>query len=804
MADRSALDREGAGSNPASGFTANPGYASLQLARALITVEAHDDAATRQRAVKKARKWQTVFEGMLTGNLTVGSRTPVPDAPAWATLEVLTGGFATGTLLAGGALNDHEEALAAHLSVEAGENNRLALNLHFLTERGVAELQERLRNGAYEVELPEEGALLVVGWLLAHGHIENAHDLLDELGPFLGALRFYPRFVDEPRRFGSRVFVRDVNATIGSLEAIQPNRNIVTQRETIEVWLPLYDEAISLLLETVEGAVPDLARGESGSPLPRESGRYRIEGGWPCQRYPDDWSHRVKNLLDRIEAARREHSQSSRPVHRKSSLAQLVPLLKKCATNPKSLKGREVGKIRLAIARYVAKRGTPDSASCLEARQRQAVQAKTPVFSAIAKAVIDRLRPFPGDQGVDSIEPIIQPVNAGEATTCGVEAGTSLPESIRRKAERCLSESVEALVERGIIPSGDVLAEVLPQVTAGVRSAGIGDPQLRQLSAAVYRAFRRRRSLLLLDLQGQVKIDELPWVKAIETFRDETPSIQRASAQVLEEVACLTLTSFPQAILPNKLLQEIRALAKGAGIDLPIVDELAADIFMGEFSPKFTVAAKVAAQLLRGTLYERYYALDYKQVGVLLEGKKRKVSFWNRLSATPPSNPFAQLCISRAGATMSGRDPAINGMIIEQQQVITTQNLAPLFSTMRLADVLAPHLDRMARHCFEWICRRQQINEPKWHARLIMVKNTAYAWRQMVFYLSFLGDQERQEFVAWAEEHLAAQRPDFCDRFSPVLTGLKDAVGGRPVGEGSQGRRFLGWSKERHWLLRGG
>jgi hypothetical protein len=110
----------------------------------------------------------------------------------------------------------------------------------------------------------------------------------------------------------------------------------------------------------------------------------------------------------------------------------------------------------------------------------------------------------------------------------------------------------------------------------------------------------------------------------------------------------------------------------------------------------------------------------------------------------------------------------------------------------------------MARHCFEWICRRQQINEPKWHARLIMVKNTAYAWRQMVFYLSFLGDQERQEFVAWAEEHLAAQRPDFCDRFSPVLTGLKDAVGGRPVGEGSQGRRFLGWSKERHWLLRGG
>ena len=658
-----------------------------------------------------------------------------------------------------------------------------------------------MRTGAYEADLPEEGALLVVAWLLAHGHAEHAHDLLDELGPFLSALRFYPRFVDEPRRFGSRVFVRDVNATIGSLEAIEPNRNIVTQRETIEVFLPLYDEAISLLLETVEGAVPDLARDGSGKPLPRESGRYRIEGGWPCQRYPDDWSHRARALLDRIEAARREHSHSSRLVHRKSSLAQLVPLLKKCATKPKSLKGREVGTIRLAIARYVAKRGTPDSASCLEARAWQAAQAKTLLFSAIARAVIDRLRPLPGDQGVDSIEPIIQPVNTDEATTCGVDAGVPLPESIRRKAERCLNESVEVLVERGVIPSGDVLAEVLSQITAGVRSAGIADPQLRQLYAAVYRAFRRRRSLLILDLQGQVKIDELPWVKAIETFRDDTPSTQHVSRQVLEEVACLTLTSFPQAILPNKLLQEIRALAKGAGVEVPIVDELAADIFMGEFSPKFTVAAKVAAQLLRGTLYERYYTIDYKQVGVLPAGKKRKVSFWNRLSATPPSNPFAQLCTNRAGVTMSGWDPAINGMIIEQQQVITTQNLAPLFSALQLADVLAPHLDQMARHCFEWICRRQQINEPKWHARLIMVKNTAYAWRQMVFYLSFVGVRERKEFVVWAEEHLSGQRPDFHDRFSSVLAGLKDAVSGRPVGDGSQGRRFLGWSKERHWLL---
>src|SRR5690606_16420259 len=85
MADHSALDREGAGSNPASGFgTANPGYAAFQLARALTTAEEHHDPAARQRAVRKAQKWKTVFEGMVAGSIAVGSRTPVSDAPAWA------------------------------------------------------------------------------------------------------------------------------------------------------------------------------------------------------------------------------------------------------------------------------------------------------------------------------------------------------------------------------------------------------------------------------------------------------------------------------------------------------------------------------------------------------------------------------------------------------------------------------------------------------------------------------------------------------------------------------------------------
>ena len=115
------------------------------------------------------------------------------------------------------------------------------------------------------------------------------------------------------------------------------------------------------------------------------------------------------------------------------------------------------------------------------------------------------------------------------------------------------------LIERGLITSGDVVAQVLPQLTSGLRAAGTTDPLLRQLYAAILSAFRRRRSLLLLDMQGQVKIEELPWVAAIEQFRTENLPARELARQTLEEVVGVTLVSFPHAILPNKLLQELRS-----------------------------------------------------------------------------------------------------------------------------------------------------------------------------------------------------------------------------------------------------
>lgn len=714
----------------------------------------------------------------MSGAVDYGSRTPVDGVPGWATLEVVTGGFATGELLADGPLREHEKALLERFRLVPDDNGRLALNAHFLTDEGFSELQERLRTACYDVEVPEEAALMVVAWLAQNGHTEEAHQLIDMLSPYFAELRFYPLPLDRPRQSGPRVHVQNLAATIDDLRRIKPNQRILAQKEAVEIWLPLYDRIVALFLETVEN-------------------------DWPCRNYPAGWQERAVALIGEYARLREHHKLCGRAGQAKGHFAQLRAFLDRCATAPASLTGRDVGRIRHILACYVEKHGAPNSAKCAEARHRQLRDVRGPTFHDIARAILPRLEQLPGSEGLDDISHVTQPLSRAESECSGFQEGAAVPVSIQRKVERCLNETVSVLVERGLITSGESLARVLPQMTSEIRSAGIPDPALRQLYAATYRAFRRRRSLLLLNLEKQIQIAELPWVATIDRFRSKNLSGSELARQTLCDVTLLTITSFPYAIIPNKLLQELRTLATAAELDIPLVDELAADIFMGKFSGKFLESAKRAADLLDRSLYATYYDIDYEEIRRIEAQPARQASFWQRPGPKPEG--FARLCSSRAGVPLGTWDPATNGMIIEQQQILTTQNLAPLFAGLNLIETLRGQLCNMAKQCFRWICKRHQMKTDHWHARLIAVKNTAYAWRQMVFFLALLPERDVADFLQWAERHLCDQSGEFQNRFYPALNGLILAADGRSLDGDSTGRvdarRVLGWSKERHWML---
>jgi hypothetical protein len=127
-------------------FAASPAYPFGRLQRALDTAVHSTDPLVRGRAREKVAWWEQVIAGIASGQLTVGSRTPVADTPAWVTLEVAHGGFVTGRYLAEAPLRDDERERARSLPPGApGSTDRERLNLWYLGDEGQATLLHALR-----------------------------------------------------------------------------------------------------------------------------------------------------------------------------------------------------------------------------------------------------------------------------------------------------------------------------------------------------------------------------------------------------------------------------------------------------------------------------------------------------------------------------------------------------------------------------------------------------------------------------------------------------------------------------------
>ncbi|MBI5366891.1 MAG: hypothetical protein HZA54_07625, partial [Planctomycetes bacterium] len=317
-----------AAADPAVEHSANPGFALGQLGRALHTSGDHPDPEVRERARRRVESWARIFHEMLAGALAIGSRTPVAATPAWATLEVAAGGFATGRLLAGGPLLPHEEQLRARLGLPCdGTADRAALNAHYLGETGRDELRALLKSGHYRLSVPEEGALLAVAWLLEHDEADRARAVLDAIGPFLGRLRFYPERDPAPPPPSSLVHVETIAETLVGLDRMRPAEQVEAQRETLTVWNPLTDRLLALFAETVDGPLPHLCPDAEGRPARRADGAgRRVEGGWPCVRYAADWPARARALLAEAAALRAAHRRCRGPERAGSNLALLLEL----------------------------------------------------------------------------------------------------------------------------------------------------------------------------------------------------------------------------------------------------------------------------------------------------------------------------------------------------------------------------------------------------------------------------------------------------------------------------------------------
>lgn len=738
-------------------------YPVGQMAKALVTAVAHEDARTRARAEERLRRWQQVLDGLAGGRLTIGSRTPVAGLPAWATPVVVRGGFATGAAAAGGPLRLEERKLARRAGVAP---TRLAVFFHYLTDAGLAELAAALDDGRYRVEAPEQAALLTVAWLLRAGDRLGALTLIDTIEPFADRLRFDPTPTRSPAPDPSLVWRATVGETREALASRKPNERVEALREALTVWNPFADELLALWLDTVED-------GRVG---------VRVAAGWRQQ---------GSALLDRYRSLAAEHPRCTKHRKPKENLTVLRTALEEVAAG-RALTPRKRGLLQHAVDAMLRRRGRPGSDEHRALRTRQSADAARPTHVALARVVADRLAPLPDGEGLRAPELLTAPVTAAEARA-DVGEGAPVPERIRLVVGRARSGGVEELIEAGVVPSAEVLAGLVPQLAAAATSRRYPDPALRTLMAATYRAFRTRRSLLLLNLEQQVRLEELPWVQAVAHHRGATARTQQGTAATLTRLGELALGHFPATLLPNPLVRELDALADEAGIDLPFVEELAADIFMGAFTAKFLRAAQLAAELLRGTLYERYYGIDYRAVARMRSPTARRT-----VTRTP--RDFAALCAARSGTRDGGSFVAANGMVIEQAQILTTHNLATLVHRAGVRP--AAGWDALAQQSLATVCRLLERVE-RTPRPLRTIKDAAYAWRHLVFYLSLAGADQQVAFVRASQDELRQHPAATAARLTPLLGGLAHVTAGGvfdAAGRAPLGRRLLAWSTTGHWL----
>lgn len=767
-------------------FGAKSPYLSGLLARARQTVASHDSLLARQRALRRINQLEATIDGIYEGKLKIGSRKPVADLPVWATPEVIRGGFASGRAAADVDLSPDElEAIEQH----SLRRDRGSLFRFLLTDEGQLLLQSMLDLRSYRVDQPEQAALLVLAWLVAHNRTDEAVDLLQAITPFGPRLRFLPSASSTVGPLRSNEFSRwSAAETAERVGNTKPKRQVEVMREALNVWNPMLDAFVELWSQRLSSGLVTSAT--------------------------DTWLTEARGLLAVYEEVVSTHTKCTKHRRPKENLA-ILRAATQTELSGASLTHRELGRVRTSLAAVVSKRGQTGSESHSTIRAAQRKHARLPDHAEFGLIVIERLNLLPSSIGVTSAQAVevSRPIEISEARG-RIIAGMEFPQRLRRLIQDARRGTLNELLRLGTVPSAEVLATFGPQIVSASLARSYNEPDLGAVMGANYEAFRRRRSLLLLNLEKQVQLSELPWVTAVETDRVVS---QNASKNALQTMGAMTLQHFPGTILPNPAVREMTLLAREADLAVPFVEELAADIFMGTFSSKYLAAAKFAGGHLRGSLYERYFDIDYSLVDRLSAEPQGR--------AGPTTSPgFDALVSKRTELNDCGQSWIVrNGATIEQAQVLTTHNVIQLiYGLGLLTNDEHPDLtdlnDGVRRSLTMTDLEVMTDNSYRtavWKLRtglastrpLGFVKDAAYAWRQMILFLTTFDQPAQERWVRTkqkAVEHTFVGEP-VVPVMRTMVSGLAACLdGGRfdDTGRLGEGRRLLGWSGA-HWVLEG-
>ncbi|KAG9392856.1 hypothetical protein J8273_5789 [Carpediemonas membranifera] len=716
---------------------ANPFFGFFQLAGQMRNMDSsrNDLSSDDYRRYKsRAEKWMHTIYGMLTGDIAVGSRAPIKDTPTWVTLEVLRGGFASGDFVAGGPLLQWESDLAVQHHVEP---HRADLNRFFLTGQGMKIILDMLVTGKYRVSVPEEAAIPVLVWYASSTTPDwsSITKLAAAIAPFFDRLRFYPEPTSTAFSPSEMTSLMTVPELIEMFNTTKGRASIQANSDALNFWRPAYIDLLTLLTELTDhrGLMTSVSLPTAG------------------------WVNKARVLFNKIRAFCPHRADYPRKM-RRGNFGKLFDFMVKLITR------KPVTQLDKDMASHWLKESTAKYGLATDARGK----ARLEMYALIAQSmgnpkeyahlVARRLTKAKVAEIFDPTS-FTRPVTKREATP-SMPMGRPIPMSVAVKVERGVTDTINGLIGRGVLTSAEMVAAIMPKVTSGVQAAVYKDETLRALMTQTMRAFSSRRSLLLLNLESQVTIDELPWVNAVARFRVR----DRTTAQfnMARDMLVAVLMGWPYQILPNKFLSELGRLMAAAQVKATLSMELAADIFCEHFSTSMVTAVQEAlARYTPDNLYAVYYnirefACDVKTGADVFE-----------------------LCCKRSGQSretrrQAGYSVANNGALLEQYQVLTAHNLAKLWDVFSLDHVFTTEqMSDMGMRIVHFMAKEIANHEDEkcYHALLLTRKNICYAWRQFVFIMSRL---QHDEVVAVLDDLTA----ELGDKIPPsIIQGFEDLRG---------------------------
>lgn len=733
-------------------------YATDQLARAVDAFERATTPADMALAEKRVGRWMAVRRNGFLGTVRIGARRAVARYPAWVTLEVVRGGFATGRAVAAAPLEPWELALARTAGVRA---SRTALNVWHLTTPGARHSLKCLETGQFEIDVPEAGAMMAIAFLESQGDLNEAERVKAHISPFFDRLRFYAEPTADTRAVDG-VIVRATVAEAGErLARMRDRPGVAAQTGTILGWKPFGDH----LAVWLRGS------GVMQSPMVKPSRAVQAEA--------QEWVRKYGELEERVPPSKRVRDPGG-------SVVRLMTMAR-CLADGRVDDGAQC-RGRYAIAEIEASRGLPGSAPWREGRERDVSAVRLATRAEQAQALRPTLAGLPQRRGLpgDVASNVIQTPPREWAWP----DGASQPEPLRARpaVSRALSASVEGtvqeLIDAGLLRSGEQLADIASDVAAVALSQS-ARPGVEVLYGKSYRAFSQRRSLLLVNLQSQVRFSELPWVAPLKV-QGSKPDVS-----VVDALCGLYVRSFPGTLVPNPLVSALNDISGGLGGPRPFLEELAADIFQGRFSPRFHEAAAEAAAQMESGPYSAYFHIskeDWRRLRmpIVISAPERAGAPLREASA------LDELSLQRAQLRSIDSWVAQNGAVIEEAQILCVHNLLAVTRSFSQEDFIA------AASGAGRVVATLLVKACKQHRPYASLKNAAYAWRHLVFYTDRIDEANREAVVLDARGVVGAACGPAVDvdveaLFAPLLAAVRVEAADSPS-------YVYGWAGESHPL----